>query len=289
MKRAKVTVPALVEARAKGQRLSVVTAYDATVAALLDEAGVDALMVGDSLGMVVQGRKNTLAVTLEEMIYHLAAVSRVEPSAHIVGDLPFLSYQISPEQALHSAGRLVREGGAESVKLEGGRVVAEAVMRIVRAGIPVMGHIGLTPQSVHALGGFRVQGRTTDAARALVEDARALEAAGAFSIVVEGVPSEVGELITESVKIPTIGIGAGPHMSGQVLVCYDLLGMYRAHRPKFVKAYAELGDAIVASVQSYIADVRSGAFPAPEHGFAMQAGQSASQSPEGYGPGDEKP
>jgi len=287
MKRAKVTVPTLMAARAKGQPISVVTAYDATMASLLDEAEVDIIMVGDSLGMVVQGRKNTLAVTLDEMVYHLAAVSRTEPSAHIVGDLPFLSYQISPEQALESAGRLVREGGAESVKLEGGRVVAEAVSRIVRAGIPVMGHIGLTPQSVHALGGFRVQGRTADAARELILDAQALEAAGAFSIVVEGVPSEVGQRITEAVQIPTIGIGAGPHMSGQVLVCYDLLGMYRAHRPKFVKAYAELGDAIVGSVRNYIAEVRSGDFPGSEHGFSMLAGERVEATGGGYGPGDE--
>lgn len=286
MKRAKVTVPRLVAARAQGQRISVVTAYDATMALLLDEAEVDVIMVGDSLGMVIQGRKNTLAVSLDEMVYHLSAVTRAEPSAHVVGDLPFLSYQVSAEQALQSAGRLVREGGAESVKLEGGRVVVEAVSKIVRAGIPVMGHIGLTPQSVHAFGGFRVQGRTRDSARELILDAQALEAAGAFSIVVEGVPSEVGQEITQAVQIPTIGIGAGPHMSGQVLVCYDLLGMYRAHRPKFVKAFAEVGDAIVGSVRNYIAEVRSGEFPAPEHGFSMQAGEHVEVSGAGYGPSE---
>jgi 3-methyl-2-oxobutanoate hydroxymethyltransferase len=273
-KRAKISVPDLVDARRTGRKLAVVTAYDATMARLFDEALVDILMVGDSLGMVVMGHRDTLSVTLEHMIYHVKAVSRAEPRAHIVGDLPFMSYQVSPEQALVSAGRLVGEGGAESVKLEGGQVVRESVARIVRAGIPVMGHVGLTPQSVHAMGGFRVQGRTTESARALVADARALEEAGAYAVVVEGVPSDVGQAITEALTIPTIGIGAGPHTSGQVLVGHDLLGMYRGHRPKFVKVFGDVGSAIVDATRAFAEEVRAGTFPGPENQFAATRGSA---------------
>ncbi len=252
-----------------GPKIAVVTAYDATMARLLDAGGVDALMVGDSLGMVVQGRENTLPVTLEEIIYHCRAVARTRPRAHLIGDMPFLSYQVSAERALESAGRLLKEGECESVKLEGGAAVAESVRRIVQAGIPVMGHIGLTPQSVHQMGGFRVQGRTEDAAERLLEDARALDQAGVYSLVLEGIPSEVARRITEAVSVPTIGIGAGPHCDGQVLVCYDFLGMYRELSPKFVKRFAELGAAVVDATERYVSEVRDASFPAAEHGFSM--------------------
>lgn len=274
MSREKVTTTALVARKKSGAKIAVVTAYDATMATLLDQAGVDILMVGDSLGMVVQGRENTLSVTLDEMIYHCASVSRARPKAHVVCDLPFLSYQVSEEDALRSAGRLLKEGQAESVKLEGGRAMAPAVRKIVSAGIPVMGHIGLTPQSVHQMGGFRVQGKTSEAAQVLIDDARALEDAGAFSIVVEGVPSEVGEAVTRAVNIPTIGIGAGAGTDGQVLVCYDLLGMYGGLSPKFVKRFAELGEQTKRAVAEYVNEVQSGTFPSVEHTFAMSRGES---------------
>ncbi|MBI5531949.1 MAG: 3-methyl-2-oxobutanoate hydroxymethyltransferase [Deltaproteobacteria bacterium] len=263
----KVTVPMLRARKKGGPRITAVTAYDATLSRLLDEAGVDILLVGDSLGMVVQGLANTLPVTLDEICYHGRAVARAARCAHLVGDMPFMSFQLSPQQALASAGKMLKEGGAESVKLEGGEPFAPHVHAIVQAGIPVMGHIGLTPQSVHAMGGFRVQGKEEDAAARLVADARALEQAGAYSIVVEGVPADVAARITEAIGIPTIGIGAGPHCDGQVLVCYDLLGMVRDLHPKFVKRYAELGDAVVTATRSFVDEVRSGAFPTAEHSF----------------------
>jgi 3-methyl-2-oxobutanoate hydroxymethyltransferase len=271
-----------------GPKIAIVTAYDATMARLLDAGGVDALMVGDSLGMVVQGRDNTLPVTLDEVIYHCRAVARTRPRAHLIGDMPFLSYQVSAERALESAGRLLKEGECESVKLEGGVAVAESVRRIVECGIPVMGHIGLTPQSVHQMGGFRVQGRTEAAADRLLEDARALEQAGVFSLVLEGIPSEVARRITEAVSVPTIGIGAGPDCDGQVLVCYDFLGMYRELSPKFVKRFAELGAAVVDATQRYVSEVKASTFPAPEHGFSMtkaEPGKRANGATEAvYGP-----
>ena len=244
-----------------------VTAYDFTMARLVDEAGIDIVLVGDSLGMVVQGLANTIPVTLEEICYHGRAVARGLAHAHLVGDMPFMSYQVSPTQAVESAGKLMKEGAFESVKLEGGEEIADHVARIVRAGIPVMGHVGLTPQSVHALGGFKVQGRGDDAADKIVADALAIERAGAFAIVLEAVPPDVAARVTAELGIPTIGIGAGPACDGQVLVCTDLLGMLRGHSPKFAKRYAELGDAIVGAVRSYVDEVRSGAFPAPEHQY----------------------
>lgn len=265
----KITVPAIRGRKNGGQKISAVTAYDATMARLLDEAGVDVILVGDSLGMVVQGLANTLPVTVEEICYHTRAVARAIRSAHLVSDMPFMSYQASTEQAVISAGRMLKEGGCEAVKLEGGESFAEAVRAIVRAGIPVMGHIGLTPQSVHAMGGFRVQGKGEDAAARIVADARALEQAGAYSIVVEGVPADLARRITDAVSIPTIGIGAGPACDGQVLVCYDFLGMVRDLNPKFVKRYAELGDAIVEATRAYVDEVRAGTFPAAEHCFGM--------------------
>jgi 3-methyl-2-oxobutanoate hydroxymethyltransferase len=271
--RARETTHSLRARKQSGPKLVFVTAYDATMARLLDAAGVDVLMVGDSLGMVVQGHADTLPVTLEDMVYHCRAVVRAQPRAHVVCDLPFLSYQVSPEQALASAGQLVKLGGAESVKLEGGARLAPTVERLVAAGIPVMGHIGLTPQSVHQLGGFRVQGRTRSAAEALLDDARTLEQAGVFALVVEGVPAEVGRAVTAAVSVPTIGIGAGPDTDGQVLVCYDLLGMYRGVSPRFVKHFAELGDAVEQATRRFVDEVRQGTFPGPEHVFSMAAGE----------------
>lgn len=254
-----------------GGRIAMVTAYDFTMARLVDEAGVDMVLVGDSLGMVVQGQQTTIPVTLDEMIYHCRAVARGLGRAHLVGDLPFGSYQVSAAQAVETAARLMKEGFCESVKLEGGREVAEAVHRIVRAGIPVVGHVGLTPQSVHALGGFKVQGRGDEAAERILDDARALEQAGAFAVVLEAVPPDVAARITAELEIPTIGIGAGAACDGQVLVCTDLLGLSRGHTPKFAKRFAELGDEAVRAFQAYVHEVRAGAFPAAAQTYKANA------------------
>jgi 3-methyl-2-oxobutanoate hydroxymethyltransferase len=262
----KVTAPD-VRARKGGPALAMVTAYDFTMARLVDEAGVDLILVGDSLGMVVQGLANTLPVTLDEIGYHSRAVARAAQRAHVVGDMPFMSYQVSSTQAVESAGKLVKDGAVESVKLEGGEDFAEHVWRIVRAGVPVMGHVGLMPQSVHALGGFKVQGRGQDAEAKVLADAKAIEEAGAYAIVLEAIPPDLAAKVTASVAIPTIGIGAGPRCDGQVLVCTDLLGMGRGHSPKFAKAYAQLGDAIVAATRRYVDEVQAGAFPAEEHSY----------------------
>ena len=292
----KVTVPALCARKAHGPKIAMVTAYDATMAKLLEAGGADVLLVGDSLGMVVQGLPNTLPVTLDEMCYHGRAVSRAALRAHVMGDLPFMSYQASPEQAVLAAGKLLKEGGCESVKLEGGRDFAEHVRRIVSASIPVMAHIGLTPQSVHAMGGFRVQGRGAEAAERLVEDAKILEQAGAFALLLEGIPSELGKRITAAVEIPTVGIGAGPDCDGQVLVCYDFLGMYPDLRPRFVKRFAEVGETIVEATRTYVAEVQGGAFPTEAHSFGSASSSSAAKLeptgnrpvvgslPPGYGP-----
>src|SRR3954468_21152298 len=261
----KVTVPDL-RARKGGEKIAMVTAYDFTMARLVDEAGVDMVLVGDSLGMVVQGLSTTLPVTLDEMAYHCRAVARGLARAHLVGDLPFMSYQVSPQQAVESAGKLMKEGACESVKLEGGQEVAEHVHRIVRAGIAVVGHVGLTPQSVHALGGFKVQGRGA-AAEKVIADALALEQAGAFAIVLEAIPPDVAEEITQMVSVPTIGIGAGNACDGQVLVSTDLLGLSRGHQPKFAKRFADLGEQAVEAFGAYIREVRNGEFPAAAHTY----------------------
>src|SRR5262245_53550993 len=258
-----VTVPDFLSARARGVRLSMLTAYDYTMARLLDAAGVDGLLVGDSLGMVVQGQPDCLAVTLEEVIYHTRLVSRGVRRALLVADMPFMSFQVSPQQALENAGRLVKEAGAHAVKVEGGVRSAAAVEAVTAADIPVMGHIGLTPQSVRRLGGFRVQ---RDEAR-LLEDARAIEQAGAFALVLECVPAELAQKITEAVKVPTIGIGAGPGCDGQILVTHDLLGLFEELRPRFVKQYADLGRDVVRAAEEYCREVREGTFPAAEHSF----------------------
>jgi 3-methyl-2-oxobutanoate hydroxymethyltransferase len=258
-----VTVPDFIGAKERGTRLTMLTAYDCTMARLLDAAGVDALLVGDSLGMVVQGQSDCLAVTLDEMVYHTRIVVRGVRRALVIADLPFMSYQVSTQQAVESAGRLIKEGGAHAVKLEGGIRSAAAVAAIVAADIPVMGHIGLTPQSVRRLGGFKVQ---RDADR-LLEDAKAIEAAGAFGMVVECVPSELGKRVTAAVRVPTIGIGAGSGCDGQVLVTPDLLGLFDEIRPRFVKQYADLGRAVKQAAEEYCREVREGTFPGPEHGF----------------------
>jgi 3-methyl-2-oxobutanoate hydroxymethyltransferase len=258
-----VTVPDFLAARSQGVRLTMLTAYDYTIAKLLDAAGVDGLLVGDSLGMVFQGQEDSLAVTLEEMIYHTRCVARGVRRSLLVADMPFLTFQISPQQALENAGRLLKEGGAHAVKLEGGVRSAAAIRAITTADIPVMGHIGLTPQSVRRLGGFRVQ---RDEAK-LLDDARATEEAGAFAVVVECVPTEMAQKITAELKIPTIGIGAGVGCDGQILVSPDMLGLFDDLRPRFVKQYAELGQEIVQAVEAYCREVKEGTFPGPEHGF----------------------
>lgn len=244
-----------------------VTAYDATFARLFDQAGIDVLLVGDSLGMVVQGQSSTLPVTVDEVIYHCRAVARGTERAHVVGDMPFLSWQVSADEALRNAGRFLSEGGAQAVKLEGGVQAAPTIERIVRAGIPVMAHVGLTPQSVHAMGGFRVQGKTEGAAKRVLADAQAVADAGAYALVLEGIPNDLAEQITDQVPIPTIGIGAGPHCDGQVLVCYDLLGLTPDLKPKFVKRYAEFFDAGLEAARHYRDEVKSGAFPSAEYTF----------------------
>lgn len=251
----------------KGRGLiPVLTCYDWSMARLLNIADLPVLLVGDSLGNVIQGHDTTIPVRLEAMIHHAAAVMRARPKALVVVDLPFLTYQISPEQALASAGRVVQESGADAVKLEGGRRSTEAVRRIVEAGIPVMGHLGLTPQSVLEFGGYGLQGRG-DAGERLIEDASLLEQAGAFSIVLEKIPSELARRIRDSVGVPVIGIGAGPHCDGQVLVLHDMLGLVPSFCPRFVKRYAELGEAVTEAASRYCREVREGSFPGPEHTF----------------------
>jgi 3-methyl-2-oxobutanoate hydroxymethyltransferase len=264
---APVTAVSLQLHKSRGEKIVMITAYDATFAALFDQAGTDVLLVGDSLGMVVQGHPNTLPVTLEHIIYHTAAVSRGAKRAHIVADMPFMSYQVSPEQAVISAGRLVQEGFAHAVKLEGGATVVPQIERIVAAGIPVMGHIGLTPQSVHQMGGFKVQGKDQSSARRILDDAQALQRAGCYAIVLEGIPADLAHEITTTLDIPTIGIGAGVHCDGQVLVSHDLLGLNPSFKPKFVKPYASLHETVTAAVQTYAREVREGAFPTLEHSF----------------------
>lgn len=259
------TINDLRSLKAEGRRFAMLTAYDYPTARILDEAGIPVLLVGDSLANVVLGHATTLPVTMEEMLHHTRAVARGAANALVVGDLPFLSYQASDDEAIRNAGRFLKEGGAHAVKLEGGH--PELIERMVSAGIPVMGHLGLTPQSVHAMGGYRVQARTEEAAERLLADALQLEKAGVFSLVLEGVPSAVAERVTESLAIPTIGIGAGPHCDGQVLVLHDLLGLSFGKPAKFVKRYADLGDAISRAVTEFREEVEGGAYPGPEHSY----------------------
>lgn len=257
------------EAKNKGKKLSMLTAYDYSMAKLMDSCDVDGLLVGDSLGMVCLGYKDTLSVTMEDMIHHTRAVTRGVENALVVADMPFMSYQTSVYDAIKNAGRLVQEAGAEAIKLEGGSEVADQVEAIVKAQIPVMGHIGLTPQSVNMFGGFKVQGKDVQKAKQFIEDAKRLEEAGAFSIVLECIPKELASMITESVSIPTIGIGAGAACDGQILVYHDMLGMYSNLKPKFVKAYENIGELIQSGVRQYIDEVSNGTFPDIEHTFTM--------------------
>ncbi len=266
--RTKVRVPDLLDMKRRGRKITMLTAYDATMARLLDSAGIDVLLVGDSLGMVIMGEDSTVGVTLDMMAHHCRAVANGAARALVVGDLPFLTYQTSPSDAVRSAGRLIQQGGAAAVKLEGGVAVAGAVRAVVDAGIPVMGHVGLLPQAVHKLGGFHAVGRSDEEAERILQDALALEQAGAFAVVLESIPAELAMRITAELEIPTIGIGAGPHCDGQVLVCYDAFGLFQDFVPRFVKRYAELGDEMKQAARAYIEEVRNGAFPAPEHSFS---------------------
>ena len=257
----RISITDLKAKKKRGERIVMITCYDYPSARLLEVAGVDILFIGDTLGMTVLGYDSTIPVTMDEMLHHTKAVVRGSTSAHVLADMPFMSYQTSPEDALRNAGRLLKEGGAQSVKLEGGVRVAETARFIVDAGIPVMGHIGLTPQSVHQLGGYKVQGKTPAAAVRLVNDALALEQAGAYAVVLECVPLKLAKTITDRLAIPTIGIGAGPHCDGQVQVFHDLLGLFQDFVPKHAKRYVNLGDQITAAARDYVNDVREGSFP----------------------------
>jgi 3-methyl-2-oxobutanoate hydroxymethyltransferase len=271
MKEAKMrtTILQIKDMKEKGKRIPMLTAYDYATAKLIDGVGVPLILVGDSLGMVVLGYESTIPVTMDEMLHHTKAVVRGTEQALIIGDMPFMTYHASIGEALHNAARFIQEGGAQAVKLEGGEVMAETVRRIVNCGIPVMGHIGLTPQSVHQLGGFKVQGKTQEAAMRLVKDACALEEAGAFGIVLETIPTPLAKLITKKVKIPTIGIGAGPFCDGQVQVVSDLLGLFTDFVPKHAKQYAKLSDIIKQAVGDYINEVQAGTFPTDKQSSTM--------------------
>lgn len=267
--RKKISTLAFRQKKERGEPIAVLTGYDYPTALALDQAGIDAILVGDSLGMVVLGYENTLPVTMEEMLHHCRAVARGARTALLIGDMPFMSYQVSKEDAVQNAGRFLQQGGMEAVKLEGGRERLDAIRAILGAGIPVMGHLGLTPQSVNLLGGFRPQGRTAIAAGRLLEDALLLEEAGCFSLVLESVPARLAEVISKRLAIPTIGIGAGAGCDGQVLVSHDILGLFDRFTPKFVRQYADLHTAMQTAFTSYIADVQNRNFPAQEHTVEM--------------------
>ena len=266
----KTTVVALQEAKQKKEKFSMLTAYDYTTARLMDQAGIQTILVGDSLGMVMLGYEDTLSVTMEDMIHHCKAVARGAQKAMVICDMPFLSYQTSVYDAVLHAGQLVKEGHAQAVKLEGGLEVCPQVKAIAQAGIPVMAHIGLTPQAVHVMGGFRVQGRTQEAAKKLLQEAKALEEAGAFAVLLECVPAKLASLISETLSVPTVGIGAGNGCDGQVLVYQDMLGMYDKMTPKFVKVFEQAGELMQKAFRDYHKEVQSGQFPAEEHTFAIQ-------------------
>lgn len=265
----KITTAVIRQRKGEGKSITMLTAYDASMAHLLDEAGIDMLLVGDSLGNVVLGYESTVPVTVEDMLHHTKAVCRGAKRAMVVADMPFMSYQISKEEALRNGGRLIKETGAQALKLEGGREIAETVRALVAAGIPVVGHLGLTPQSIHALGGFKVQGKSIEAAQKMLEDAKLLEECGAFALVLECVPAPLARRITESLSIPTIGIGAGADCDGQVLVINDLLGLYSGFTPKFVKQFANLHGQVTEAVKEYKKQVENKSFPGPEHSFQM--------------------
>ncbi len=265
----KVTVLDIQQAKEDGRKLVMVTAYDYPLGLLADEAGMDIVLVGDSLGMVVLGMDGTVEVTMEHMIHHIQAVVRGCKAPLIVGDMPFMSYNISVEEAVRNAGRLVKEGGCEVVKLEGGVDFAPTIEAIVKAGIPVMGHIGLTPQTASAMGGFKIQGKDATAAKQIIDDAKAIEDAGCFSIILEAVPAPLGKLISETVTVPVIGIGAGPDVDGQVLVIHDVVGLYDRFVPKFVKQYANVKNVMLDALVDYKREVADAKFPGPEHSFKM--------------------
>ena len=269
MKQEKITTAIVKQKKATGTPITMLTAYDFPMAKIVDEAEIDMILVGDSLGNVMLGYESTIPVTMDEMVHHVKAVSRAVKRAMVVADMPFLSYQVSVEEAMQNAGRFLKEAGAQAVKLEGGAEVAEAVSRMTTAGIPVVGHLGLTPQSLHQFGGFKVQGKDLAAAKKIIADAKALEAAGAFAIVLECVPAPLAKLVTEAVNVATIGIGAGPDCDGQVLVIHDILGLYAGFTPKFVKQFANLHGQVAAAVRQYKDEVEKRSFPAEEHCFAM--------------------
>ncbi len=269
MKKGRVTTFDLREKKRKGEKSTMLTAYDYSQAKIVDEAGVDMILVGDSLGMVVLGYENTLAVTLEEMIHHGKAVVRGSQRAMVVMDLPFMTYQVNRDDALRNAGRVIQETGAQAVKVEGGVEIIDAVKGMVEAGIPVMGHLGLTPQSVGQLGGYKVQGKDKEAAKKMFEDAKALEEAGAFAIVLECVPWQLAEFITDKLSIPIIGIGAGRVCDGQVLVFHDVMGLFDEFRPKFVKQYRNLREEMIMGIKDYVSEVKKGDFPGKEHIFNL--------------------
>lgn len=265
----KFTVSSFVESKKENRKISMLTAYDYSTAKLLDNAGVDTLLVGDSLGMVMLGYENTLQVTMDDMLHHTKAVTRGAKKAMVIGDMPFMSYHISVEEAIRNAGRFIQEAGAHAVKLEGGKNVINQIKGIINAQIPVLGHLGLTPQSVNMFGGFKVQGKDSEAAKALIEDALMLQEAGVFGIVLECVPEKLGKIISEKLEIPTIGIGAGKYCDGQVLVIQDMLGMYSDFVPKFVKKYADLGELMIEAVKRYDEEVKTSKFPEAKHTFKI--------------------
>jgi 3-methyl-2-oxobutanoate hydroxymethyltransferase len=262
-----MTVPEVRSMKERGEKIVCLTAYDYCFARILDQSGVDLLLVGDSLGSVVQGHDSTLPVTVDDIVYHTRAVIRGRKRALVVSDMPFMTFQLGVDDAKRNAGRLIQEGGAESVKLEGGVTQAATIDALVKMGVPVMGHVGLTPQSVHQFGGYRIQGRGEADARAILDDAMAVEQAGAFAVVLEGIPVQLAREITQRISIPTIGIGAGMHCDGQILVVHDMLGLFDDFTPKFVKRYANLKETIGGAVRSYMEEVRTAAFPAEEHTF----------------------
>ena len=265
----KNTVSTLLSQKQSGDKITMLTAYDFTTARIMDECGVNAILIGDSLGMVMLGYDNTLPVTMEDMIHHTAAVSRGAQNAFIVADMPFMSYQVSVQEAVINAGRLIKEGGANAVKLEGGAEVCEQIKAIVNASIPVVAHLGLTPQSVNVFGGFKVQGKNISNAKKLIEDALKIQEAGACAVVLEGIPAQLAQIITNKLLIPTIGIGAGNGCDGQVLVYQDMLGLTTGHTPKFVKRFAEAGEVMRKGITEYISETKEGSFPAPEHTYAI--------------------
>jgi len=269
MDRKKVTPVDIQQMKREGRKITMLTAYDYPTALLEDRAGIDIILVGDSVGMTVLGYENTIPVTMEEMIHHTKAVTRGAKSALIIGDMPFMSYHTSEREAILNAGRFIKEGGADAVKLEGGASVKEIVRAIVKAGIPVMGHIGLTPQTISMLGGFKVQGKDAQTAQRIIDDALLLEEAGAFSVLLEAIPAPIAKRITERLNIPTIGIGAGPHCDGQVLVVHDMLGFFDRFTPKFAKRYVNLSQEMLKAFETYRQEVLQGIFPTDQHSFHM--------------------